>query len=488
MYKLRSMFLAFIAGIFGSHQAAAELTGDPRELTIYQIMVASFRHDPDGADGYNAMWGPDNHLKSGNLRGVITALDHIKSLGVNAIWLTPIFDSSEASGGEKLQATGYFTNNFFAIDPHFGTEADLRELIAEAHKRDIYVMLDGVFGHHGGVTTSSPHGHRIDSTPVFSIRGESGGIGNIAYPGSLEYIKEVATYWIDRFGIDGWRLDQAYQAIQGGHNYWTEIRAAVDSVCSKRRAEGKRWGILGYMVGEDWGTADVINSGVYRDEGLASAFDFDGKELISGPMQELTGEGLENGWNDVITVLSPPTSRGYLNDTVMPNLFLSNHDGYRLADHFDPADPYYYQKLMTRHAILAAYSGPITLYYGDEFGDSTRDTSGAQKDNIARTTGHLEARTPDERQLKDYIADAMRLRAENPAMWRGTAEFHSFESDSGHVLVVTKRDTISGNKVLIVFSDVDTSVPLHDLSEPVRIQAWVPAIIPVSQSMPDNRP
>ena len=477
MRKFRFLILAFLASLFGSYRAHA-LTGDPRELTIYQVMVASFQHDPAGAPGYKAMWGPDNAMKNGNLRGVINSLDHIKKLGANAIWMTPIFDSSTASGGEKLQSTGYFTNNFFAIDPHFGTEDDLRELVDEAHKRGIYVILDGVFGHHGGVTEPSPKGNTLDVTVVECDRGKEGGTGNIAYPGSLDYIKEVATYWIDKFGIDGWRLDQAYQVTQGGHNYWNEIRGAVEQLTSERKARGEKWGTLGYMVGEDWGTADVINRGVYRDGGLVSAFDFDGKERISGPMQEPGKEGLENGWDDVATVLAAPTVRGYLNDDVMPNLFLSNHDGYRLADHFDQADPYYYEKMMTRNAILAAYSGPITLYYGDEFADDTRDAVGAQKDNNARTTGHLTPRNEGERRLEGYVANAMRFRAKNPAMWRGEAQFEMLRNKAGgDVLVVTKEDPESDNRVAIIFSDADAEVPMPELGKSVKVKAWMPVFI-----------
>lgn len=457
-------------------QGVSALTGDPRELTIYQVMVASFQNDSTGAPGYRAMWGPDNAMKNGNLRGVINSLDHIKDLGANALWMTPIFDSSTASGGEKLQATGYFTNNFFEIDPHFGTEADLRELVDEAHKRGIYVILDGVFGHHGGVTEPSPSGYTLDVTVTESDRGAQGGTGNISYPGSLDYIKEVATYWIDNFDIDGWRLDQAYQATQGGHNYWNEIRGAVETLTSERKARGEEWGTLGYMVGEDWGTADVINKGVYRDGGLLSAFDFEGKELISGPMQETGNAGLENGWADVVTVLSKPTARGYLNDEVIPNLFLSNHDGYRLADHFDPADPYYYEKLMGRHAILAAYSGPVTLYYGDEFGDDCRDAVGAQKDNIARTTGHLQPRDDRERELRAYVASVMKFRAANPAMWRGEVEFETVKDPKGgEILIVRKTDKESGNKVAVLFSETDAEVPVD--GNTVTVKAWVPALL-----------
>lgn len=477
MDKIKIFVLSFFAALFGGQKlTAAPLTGDPRELTIYQVMVASFIHHPDGAPGYSAMWGPDNATKNGNLRGVISALDHIKAMGANAIWLTPIFDSSRAFGGEKLQSTGYFTNDYFAIDPHFGTEADFQELVDEAHKRGMYVILDGVFGHHGGVSTPSPKGNTLDVTIVECDRGKEGGTGNVAYPGSLDYIKEVATYWIDKYGVDGWRLDQAYQATQGGHNYWTEIRAAVDSLTQARKQNGEQWGTLGYMVGEDWGNADVINRGVYRDGGLLSAFDFDGKERISGPMQDPTEEGLSNGWADVIAVLSPPASRGYLNDKVMPNLFLSNHDGYRLADHFKPYDPYYYEKMMTRHAILAAYSGPITLYYGDEFGDSTRGAVGAQKDNIARTSGHLKPRSRGEKRLAAYVAKAMKFRAENPAMWRGTASFEEVKTPNGSVLVVYKEDAATSNKVAIIFSDVNAKVTLPG-QKPVKVKAWCPRFL-----------
>ena len=450
---------------------------DARALTIYQIMVASYQHADDGAPGYSAMWGPDGHRKDGNLRGIINALDSIKALGVNAIWMTPIFDSSTASGGEKLQATGYFTNDFFKIDPHFGTEADFKELVDKAHSKGICVILDGVFGHHGGVTTASPSGHSLDSTRVYSDRGEQGGTGNIAYPGSLEYIKEVATYYIDKYGIDGWRLDQAYQATQGGHNYWIEIRGAVEELTAARKARGEKWGILGYMVGEDWGDADVINSGVYRDGGLLSAFDFDGKARISGPMQNVEKAGLENGWADVITTLAPPTSRGYLNDEVIPNLYLTNHDGYRLADHFDPADKQYYQKLKLRHGILAAYSGPITLYYGDEFADRSLETTGGQPDNIARTTGHLSARNAQEADLRDYVAKAMKFRAHNPAMWRGEASFSTMRGKKGaDILVVTKRDATTGNKVAIIFSDKDVKLRFPGAGD-IKVKALVPEFV-----------
>ena len=448
---------------------------DWRALTIYQIMVSSFIHSDDGAKGYHRLWGPAGQTKNGNLRGVIEALDHIAGIGATAVWLTPIFDSSKADGSDKLRATGYFANDYFKIDPHFGTEDDLRELIDKAHKLGMYVILDGVFGHHGGVEAPSPQGHMIDSTPTLSDRGEEGGEGNVKYPESLDYFKEVATYWIDRFGIDGWRFDQAYQLCQQGHNYWCEISQAVRDLCDRRRNEGEQWGTLGYMVGEDWCDASGISSRIFRDGGLKSAFDFDGKQLISGAMDGEGGDGLENGWDDIIRVYSSPAERGYAPDDVLPNLFLSNHDGVRVADFF--YDDNEEINLMTRFAILAGYPGPITMYYGDEFADLSRDCHGGQVDNASRTSGHLQADDEREQRLVGYVSEVMNFRRENPAMWRGRNEFNRYRNGDADILEIIKTDDVSGNKVIMVFADRDTqaTIPGEDTPRPVR--GFVPQML-----------
>ena len=264
--------------------------------------------------------------------------------------------SGERKDG-NLQATGYFANDYFSIDPHFGTEDDLRELVAKAHERGLYVFLDGVFGHHGGVDKPSPSGYTVDSTPTLSARGEEGG----------------------------------------------------------------------------------ISSRIFRDGGLKSAFDFDGKLLIGGEMNGEDGGGLEHGWDDVMKVYSSPADRGYQPADVLPNLFLSNHDGVRVADSFyDNGDEV---NLMTRFAILAGYPGPVTIYYGDEFADLSRDCADAQPDNASRTTGHLKPDDDRERRLFNYVCDAMIFRHDNPAMWRGTMQFDRYKKDDAEILVVVKTDT-----------------------------------------------
>ena len=434
-------------------------------------MVASFQHGEGGAEGYNNMWGPNGHRKNGNLRGIINSLDYIKDLGMNAIWMTPIFDSTNGLGGESLQATGYFCTDYFKVDPKFGTEQEFDELIREAHDRGIYVILDGVFGHHGGVSNPSPNGKYIqtqDNTP--NVRGTES--GNIVYPGSLDYFKEVIRYWMER-GVDGWRLDQCYQAYQGGHNYWKELRAEAEAVAAERKARGEQWGTLAYMVGEDWTSAGNITT--TQQDGLKSVMDFDGKDNL---VNMSSGVG-SAGW----FLSNDAASRGYRDSGVYPTIFLSNHDTDRVGDYVDVnSNP---KGLMTRHAVVAAYTGPACTYYGDEIGDkSGKATGNGNPDNWARTSGRITDFNANEQMVHDYVAKVFKARGENPALWRGSVQR---QQQGNNVEIITKTDAESGNKVVVVFSSIDTNVSIGgtgldlinggEVNGTVSVSAWVPAFI-----------
>ena len=390
-------------------------------LRIYQVMVSSFQSGSLRL-GYALGYGPSRH--NGDLLGIINALDYIHDLGFNAIWMTPIFDSTGGTGGAYLQSTGYFATNYFKVDPKFGTEDDLRTLIKKAHSLGMYVILDGVFGHHGGVRTTSPKGNM-----------PQGNSNPVSYPGSLSYFKEVAEYWIDKFEIDGWRLDQCYQLYQNGHNYMKEIREAVYKLCDSRRSKGKEWGILGYVVGEDWENLNDINKHTYSGNGLVSAFDFPYRyDLIKSTAQEESGAG---GY-DIYTfsrVHQTPAEKGYPSN-VYPNLFISNHDTWRYgnlirAKYGYGVDNYgYWQRYKMAIGALAVYSGPITIYYGDEIGDITDCWWGSPKssycgsytasDNCARTDGKISGFNSKQQDLHDFTKALLLARAKHPSMWRGT--------------------------------------------------------------------
>ena len=101
------------------------------DKVIYQIYPKSFK-DSNG-DGV------------GDLRGITERLDYLALLGVDYIWLTPFFTSPQRDNG-------YDVSDYFGIDPLFGDMADLEELLCEARRRNIGLMLDMVFNH-----TSTEH-------------------------------------------------------------------------------------------------------------------------------------------------------------------------------------------------------------------------------------------------------------------------------------------------------------------------------------------
>jgi glycosidase len=108
-----------------------------KEAVAYQIYPKSF-FDTDG-DGV------------GDLPGIITKLDYLQTLGVNLLWLTPVYRSPEDDNG-------YDISDYQAINPQYGTMADFERLLTEAHRRDIRVIMDLVVNH-----TSDEHPWFIES-------------------------------------------------------------------------------------------------------------------------------------------------------------------------------------------------------------------------------------------------------------------------------------------------------------------------------------
>ncbi|ELP93406.1 cyclomaltodextrin glucanotransferase precursor, putative [Entamoeba invadens IP1] len=411
-------------------------------LRIYQVMVSSFQ-DGDPNKGYGTGYGPSSH--KGDLRGIINALQYIKDLGMNALWMTPVFNSN---GGSQLDSTGYFAYDYFNVDPKFGTNDELHELINKAHGLGIYVILDGVFGHHkGGNVAASPSG-----------KYPSGGSDPVSYPGSLDFYKEVATYWINNYEIDGWRLDQAYQVSTRNQdrNYWKDIREAIESTCDSRKGQGKTWGTLGYMVGEIWDSVSNINNwGYYASGGygLRSCFHFPGRyNLVQTLACEESGKGGYDASN-----LKGIFDCGYP-DYAYPNLFITNHDLLRFGNlirkkyGYSQGNNDYWGRHKAALAFLAAYSGPITVYYGDEVGDIVDcyynpGDCGAYNDNAARSDGHISGFNSQQQDLHDYVAKLMKIRAENSALFKGSRQN---QNASGALFKVDKVD--GSNKVQILIN------------------------------------
>lgn len=414
------------------------------KLSIYEVMIAAYQ-DGDPTIGYGIGYGPGSF--KGDLQGVINGLDYIKSLGVNAIWLTPPFDCTNGQGGPVLQSSGYFSTNYFKIDPQFGTESLFRKLVEKAHSLGLYVLLDGVFGHHGGVTQPSPKGN----LPI-------GPASYVTYPDSLPYYAEVAQYWIDEYEVDGWRLDQVIQLNQNGHNYMKELREAVYSICDQRKQNGKKWGTLGYIVGEEWDGVEAINYHTYSGDGLKSAFDFNSRYyLVQGAAQEESGKG-GLGIQTFSNMHRTPTEKGYING-VYPNLFFSNHDTWRFGNlvrskhNADVDNDMYWKIHKMAIAALSIYSGPITFFYGDEYGDITscwhgnREDCGSTtfSDNCARTDGKIDGFNEKQTDLIQFTRKCLNARNQHSSMYNGNYSRLFFNGDT---YVNIKTDFQNGDKVI----------------------------------------
>ncbi|GAL21048.1 neopullulanase [Vibrio maritimus] len=252
----------------------------------------------------------------------------------------------------------------------------------------------------------------------------------------------MAEYWITELKIDGWRLDQAYQVPTDA---WAEIRKAVDETSKTvtyTNSDGDLVNPLGYMVAEIWdGESNIARNGYGSAESpaLCSAFDFPMRyRLVQTFAVEESGYGSNQGG---IKLAEGMQTHSAYPSHAKPNLMLGNHDLVRFGDLIqrgnlaEPTDAGYWQRHKAAISFLAAYTGPITLYYGEEIGDElpgfadrvTTDCAinGVCDDHVARMSGVIEGvtgdniLTPNQTDLKDYVKELMTLRSQHSSLSQG---------------------------------------------------------------------
>ena len=200
-----------------------------RDAVIYHIFLDRF-YPGDGVP-----WNKPINLSGffgGTLRGAIQKLDYIQSLGCNAIWLSPLFASPTHHG---YDATDYYT-----VEPRFGTNAELIELIDKAHQRDMRVILDFVANHWSNHHPTFREAQREpdseyrawytwqrwpdEYTSFFGVKGMPQ--LNLKHKPTSDYLLDCAQHWL-RKGVDGYRLDYAPGPP---HTFWADFRQACKAV------------------------------------------------------------------------------------------------------------------------------------------------------------------------------------------------------------------------------------------------------------------
>ena len=242
---------------------------------VYQIFPSRFAatQPVDKELWYKAPITPMDDLH-GNLRGIIEHLDHIKDLGIDVVYLTPIFKSNSCHK--------YDTIDYYQVDPSFGTTEDLKELVQKSHERGMKVVLDAVYNHSGreffafqdilekGEKSKYLDWYFIDELPPrgewgeipnFKCFGYYGGMPklNLKNPEVEKYITDVACYWIKECDIDGWRLDVGDEI---SHFFWKNFRKAIKAVKKDMLIIGEIWHYAGdFLEGDEWDT--VMNYPFY---------------------------------------------------------------------------------------------------------------------------------------------------------------------------------------------------------------------------------
>ena len=137
MKKIVTIFIILFYMLTNSFSAHADEKVDRQwqDETIYSIMIDRF-HNADGSNDQDVNMEDSSSYHGGDFLGIIDKLDYIREMGFTAISLSPIFDHGDGS------YQGYGVNDFYQTDEHFGTIEEFQKLVAEAHNRDMKVMID----------------------------------------------------------------------------------------------------------------------------------------------------------------------------------------------------------------------------------------------------------------------------------------------------------------------------------------------------------
>ncbi|WKV13200.1 alpha-amylase family glycosyl hydrolase [Marivirga harenae] len=336
------------------------------EMVFYEIFVRSF-YDADG-DGI------------GDFQGLIQKLDYLNDgnptthndLGINGIWLMPIHQSPSYHG--------YDVTDYREIESDYGTNADFKEFIAEAHDRGIKVIIDYVMNHSssehpwfrdsknpsnekrdwyvweennpGG---SGPWGQNVwhQSSGDYYYGLFWGGMPDLNYesPGVKEEMFDISTYWLEEMNVDGFRLDavkyiyeteEGLEDVEETFQFWKDFRTHYKSINPNA-----------FSVGEAWSSTNKAREYVGND-GLDYVFEFDLAGSILNAVNNGDSDGLISKTEEVMG------SYPYLQF----GTFLTNHDMNRVMNVLDED----VSKAKLGAELLLTLPGIPYLYYGEEIG------------------------------------------------------------------------------------------------------------------------
>ncbi|NJE62164.1 alpha amylase N-terminal ig-like domain-containing protein [Thermococcus sp. 21S7] len=407
------------------------------ERVFYQIMPDRFDRGLPGTPIGRAFRRDEFH--GGDLAGITKRLDHLEDLGVNALYLTPIFESTTYHR--------YDVTDYFRIDRKLGGWGAFRELVRKLKERDIRIVLDGVFHHTSffhpyfqdvvmrGKNSRYGDFYRVISFPVVpeefmeilksdeswgerykKLKGLNWNYEsfysvwlmprlNHDSPAVKRFIEDVMLYWLEK-GTDGWRLDVAHGVPPG---LWREIRRAMPE-----RA---------YLVGEVMDDARLWTFDVFHGTMNYPLYELILRFFVE---REIDAGEFLNGLELLSAHLGPA-------EYAMYN-FLDNHDTERFIDLVGDE-----RKYLCALAFLMTYKGVPSIFYGDEIGLN----GGGEGLSAGRTPMKWNAEEWNLNVLK-ATKELVRLRRESRALQLGEFRPRAFKKG----LILYER-TYGGERVLV---------------------------------------
>lgn len=407
-----------------------------QDAIFYQIFPDRFArservHKPANLEEWDAT--PTVHgYKGGDLLGVADKLNYLTELGINALYLNPVF----ASGSNHR----YHTHDYFRVDPLLGGDAALAELLTAAHQRGMRVLLDGVFNHAGrGLLqfhdllengSASPY---IDWFHIHGFPLNAYGGGPLRYdawwglpalpkfdtsnPAVRDFLWRVGEYWL-RQGVDGWRLDVPNEIDDDA--FWQEFRRRCRAVKGDAYLVGEIW-----TDAQRWLRGDIFDGvmnypltrAIYGLVGRDLAEDELAKSGLNG-IRALDAQGFVDDVSHLLTAYAPGAVSSQLN-------LLGSHDTPRLVTALGG------DLAAVRQAwlLLFALPGAPCIYYGDEIG-----LSGGH-DPYCRAGMPWERQQEWNHELLGFMRRLTQLRTQQAELRRGTTTLAAPRSD----LVVIQR-------------------------------------------------
>lgn len=310
----------------------------------------------------------------GNLKGIADKLDYLDSLGITAIWSCPVLENDMPGGSYH----GYATTDYYRIDPRFGTNADWQDLIAQAHKRGIKVVMDMIFNHSGSNHPwmkdmpskdwyNHPEGNELTNFRLSTIHDPYVSDYDLDHtvngwfvsampdlnqknPHLMKYLIQNSIWWIESSKINGIRMDTYPYADMQGMAQWA---ADVLKEYPNFNIVGECW--YGNEAGPAfWQSGSKINP---VETNLPTVMDF--KYNIDREKMFFEETDPWNGLNHVYDHLA----LDYLYPDPQHILtFLDNHD----TDRFLPEMPDSLGVWKQALAFLLTSRGIPQLYYGTE--------------------------------------------------------------------------------------------------------------------------